>query len=145
MIYIKFLDPVYFYKGFVKKEDITKQSAGIVEVVGHLIEKTNDLTFVGTSKVGKEYINVFDIPNENIVHMGKAPKKVSDNVKTIKHKDMRITKGKFTVESVKEMKPLIIESCGFVVGETDESIYMATEKMGDRYRTLKIIPKGLIQ
>ena len=144
MIYIKFLDPVYFDKNFVKKEDITKQSATVVEVVGHLIEKTKDLTFVGVSKVGKEYINVFDIPNENIVHMGKAPKNVSDNVKTVKYKDMRVTKGRFTAESVKGMKPLIVEVCGFVAGETDESIYLASERNGNRYRTLNVIPRGLI-
>lgn len=147
-IYIKFNDPVYFDKQFIKQEDITKQSSSEVEVVGFLVKETDDLLFIATRVVGEEFINILDVPKENITERLEGHKEINKDkhrdVRVETYKDMRIVRGKFTLKDLKDIKPLEVNAVGFMAGETDKDLYLATERSKNRYRTLNVIPKGLI-
>lgn len=139
--YLKFKDPVFhgIGAGFVKPERAFRNPPVELEIAGFIVNETDDLLTLSVAKADDTFIDKIEIPKKGIIERGKTPK----DVRTLKYYDIKFTKGNIPIKSM-EGKLLEVEVCGFYMGETDEAVYIASERKRDEYRVVTTIPKGLI-
>lgn len=147
MFYIKYLDPFAYTNKFIDVKAIEEMKPRSVEVVGFLVEKTDEAYFIANSTNGKTFKRIMNIPIEAIVEA----REVIDTdigIAEISYTDTQMTEigMAFTLEKLRNLpKPPMISTCGFVVKEDNENVTLAMEKSTDgTYRTINAIPKKFV-
>ena len=148
MIYIKYLDQAKITGKFQTTEQIELTKPRIVEAIGYIIKEDKLGIYIASTINGPQYNNILFIPKDAIVEVLKDNLQESSDLKIVEVSYIEAQGiDKIPIEKVDKLpKPPIVKICGFLAGETEDTLYIAQEKNIDgAFRSTTLIPKKYIQ